>query len=364
MAGAGLTLVLVTVLLTYSRGGILALAMAVAVTMAFLPGRGAGLAALVAGVAGCLLPAAFALTDPLLSADQIPTALREDAGLGLGWRLAVGLAAGAVLAVGLARWAARLHLDPARVRRIGAVVVAVLLVGVVATFAASGGARDWAGDRVGEFRGEGGDAVGNDPGRLVNASGNQRRGWWEEAWRGFEAAPVLGSGEGGEHREGEPDLGARVAVGAAGVVLAAAAPGGPDGPRRPRALVAGALGALVAVAVLSAALPWWSTRVTREGDAALADGRAAEAVDLARDARAANPLSTPPLLLLGQAYTDLNDLPRALGAYQAATRLQPENPETWRALAIFLGPDGTAAAAWRQVHRLDPQDPEAAIRAG
>jgi cytochrome c-type biogenesis protein CcmH/NrfG len=120
----------------------------------------------------------------------------------------------------------------------------------------------------------------------------------------------------------------------------------------------------VAVAVLSAALPWWSTRVTREGDAALADGRAAEAVDLARDARAANPLSTPPLLLLGQAYTDLNDLARALGAYQAATRLQPENPETWRALAIFLGPDGTAAAAWRQVHRLDPQDPEAAIRAG
>ena len=118
------------------------------------------------------------------------------------------------------------------------------------------------------------------------------------------------------------------------------------------------------VAVLSAALPWWSGRLTREGHDALAEGRASDAVSLARDARAANPLSPAPLLLLGQAYTDLNDLARALGAYQAATRLQPENPATWRALAIFLGPDRTAAAAWRQVHRLDPQDPEAAIRAG
>ena len=113
VAGAGLTLVLVTVLLTYSRGGILALAMAVAVTHGLPPAAG-GRAWRRSSPAspGALLPAAYALTDPLLSADQIPTALREDAGAGLGWRLAVGLAAGAVLAVGLARWAARLRPRP------------------------------------------------------------------------------------------------------------------------------------------------------------------------------------------------------------------------------------------------------------
>ena len=42
VAGAGMALVTVTVLLTYSRGGLLSLLMAVAVTLAFLPGRGDG----------------------------------------------------------------------------------------------------------------------------------------------------------------------------------------------------------------------------------------------------------------------------------------------------------------------------------
>jgi hypothetical protein len=442
VAGAGLAAVLVTVLLTYSRGGLLALLMAVGVTFAFLPRRGAGLAALAAGAVGCALPAAYALTDPLLSTDQIPTALREGAGGGLAWRLAIGLAAGAVLAPVLARWLTGLDLDGAQVRRVAVVVLAVAVVGLVGAFAASGHARGWAGDRVAEFRGEGGDAVANDPGRLVNASGNQRRGWWVEAWRGFEEAPVVGTGAGGfpllhlqqrasgddalntreshdialrtlsgtgiiglallvglivavvagvlraADRHPGPEIGLPLAVlaafafqaavdwswaipalsvpalGAAGVVLAAAAPGAAERARRPGPLAAGALAALVVIAVLSTALPWWSGRLTRAGGDALAEGRPSDAASLARDARVANPLSPAPLLLLGQAYTDLSDLPRALGAYQAATRLQPENPATWRALAIFLGPDRTAGSAWRQVHRLDPQDPEAAIRAG
>ena len=49
---------------------------------------------------------------------------------------------------------------------------------------------------------------------------------------------------------------------------------------------------------------------------------------------------------------------------RASADLQPDNPEAWRALAIFLGDGPGARAAWEQVHRLDPQDPEAAIRAG
>ena len=48
-----------------------------------------------------------------------------------------------------------------------------------------------------ELRGEGGDAVANDPGRLVSTAGNQRRAWWGEAWRGFEDSPLLGQGAGG-----------------------------------------------------------------------------------------------------------------------------------------------------------------------
>jgi hypothetical protein len=42
--------------------------------------------------------------------------------------------------------------------------------------------------------------------------------------------------------------------------------------------------------------------------------------------------------------------------------LQPENPESWRALAVFLGDGPVARHAWSEVHRLDPEDPEAALR--
>ncbi|HMO00937.1 MAG TPA: O-antigen ligase family protein [Miltoncostaeaceae bacterium] len=441
VAGAGMALVVTTVLLTYSRGGLLSLLMALGVTIAFLPGRRDGVAAAVAGGVGAILPSAYALTEPLLSTDQVPTALREGAGGQLGWRLAVGVAIGALLAPALARLAIRI--GPARGRRIGVVALAVAAVAVVGTFAASGEARSWAGDRVSEFRGAGGDAVANEPGRLVNASGNQRKGWWEEAWRAWTDAPVAGQGAGGfalvhlqERTNGDDSLNTRephdivlrtlsgtgvvglalllalvVAVGwgalrvadrdpgpsiglplaivaafalqaavdwswaipaltipalaAAGIVLAAAASGPPGRTRvRPSPVAAGVLAAAAAVLVVSAVLPWWSSRDVREGRQALADGRPGDAVALAKDARATNPLAITPLILMAQAYTDQGDLPRALGAYRAATRVQPDNPQSWRALAIFLGPDRQAAAAWRRVHRLDPQDPEAAIRGG
>lgn len=443
VAAVGLTVVVTTILLTYSRGGSLALAMAVAVTIAFLPRRAPALSAAIAAAVATVLPTAYALTDPRLSTDQIPTALREGAGTGLGWRIALCLVLAALLAPTLALGARRLDLDRRRGRRVALAcgLAAVLVIGVGAATSAS--SRDWTGDRLSEFRGEGGDAVGNDPGRLVNAAGNQRKGWWGEAWRGFTDAPALGQGAGGfalvhlqERRSGDdalntrqahgvvpsivsgtglvglalflalaggvvwavlragvrhpsPDIGMPLAIlaafilqasvdwsweipaltapafAAAGIVLAAAAPGpaGPT-PRRPGGAAAAALAAGCLIAMASAILPWWSGHLTAEGEDALAENRPALARDRANDARAANPRSTFPLLLLGRAYDDLNEPARALGAYREATRLQPDNPAAWRALAIFLGRDPSAAAAWRQVRRLDPQDPEAALRAG
>ena len=126
------------------------------------------------------------------------------------------------------------------------------------------------------------------------------------------------------------------------------------------------LTALAVLAVASAALPWWSARAVADGRDALADGRPGDALDLARWAEASNPLALGPLLLRAAASSDLQppQPARALGAYERATRLQPDNPASWRALAIFLGEDPRAVAAWRQVRRLDPRDPEAALRAG
>ncbi len=443
VAGGALTIVILTTLLTYSRGGVLALAMAVSVTMAFTPARGRALAALAAGVLGAGLPAVHALTDPVLTEDGVPVDVRAGDALGLGWRIVVGVALAALLAPGIVMLAERTGLDPRRTGRAAlAALVAVVVVGVVVV-AAVPSARGWADERVGEFRGDAGDAVANDPGRLVNTAGNQRRGWWGEAWRGFLDAPLAGQGAGGftlvhlqERRTGDdslqtreahgilpgvlsgtglvglvlltalvaavvwaivlaatgrapPEIGLPLAViaafalqaavdfswqipaltvpalAAAGVVLAAASPGREPGARtRPGGLATGVLVAVVLVGVVSATLPWWSAHRVLAGEDALASGRPGQAISLAEDARAANPFSPRPLLLMGRAYTDLRKPARALGAYRAATELQPDNAATWRALAVFLGPDRRAYAAWSEVLRLDPRDDEAALRAG
>jgi hypothetical protein len=444
LAAAGVAADGTALVLTYSRGGVLAAAMAVAVTLALLPRRGPALAALVAGAAGAAWPTAYGLTDPLLSSDAIPVDLREGAGTGLGWRLAVGVALAAALAPALVWAGARLGLgDPGRPRLIAIGALVVLCVAVVAGTAASPQGRDWADGRVAELRGEGGDAVANDPGRLVSTAGNQRKAWWGEAWRGFEDAPLLGQGAGGfalvhlqERRTGDATLATREphdtalrflsgtgvvglalfaallgavvwgvlraaplgvapeialplavlaafaleaaidwvwavpaltipALGAAGVVLAAAAPGrAPAAAARPGGLAAAALAGAAALAVASAVLPWWSARAAGQAQDALARRDPEAALERAADARALNPLSLEPLLTRGEAFTDLGRPARALGAYRAAVDLQPDNPESWRALAIFLGDGPEARRAWSEVHRLDPQDPEAALRAG
>jgi hypothetical protein len=443
LAAAAIAAYGATLVLTYSRGGLLAAAMAVVVALALLPRRGRAAAALAAGAAGAAWPAAYGLTDTLLSSDGIPVDLREDAGAGLGWRLAAGLAIAAVLAPAIVWAGNRLELGARRRRRLIAIggAVAVCLV-VVAGTAASPQGRDWADERVSELRGEGGDAVANDPGRLASASANQRRTWWGEAWRGFEDAPLLGQGAGGfalvhlqERRNSDgalatrephgvalrflsgtglvgaalfaalvgavvwgvlraararvgPEIGLPLAVlaafalqasidwawavpaltvpalAAAGVVLAAAAPGrGRGAAARPGALAAGALAGVATLAVASAALPWWSARAVAQGEGALARGDTGAALARAGGARAANPLTLAPLLLRGAAFTDLGEAARALGAYREAVRVQPDNPAAWRALAIFLGDGPEARAAWARVLRLDPQDPEAALRA-
>jgi hypothetical protein len=444
LAGAAIAVYGTALVLTYSRGGLLAAAMAVAVTIAIVPWRGRALAALAAGALGAAWPAAHGLTETLLSSDAIPVGLREGAGAGLGWRLAVGAAAAAVLAPAIV-WAwARLGLaGPGRRRRVAAAALVALCLVVLVGAAASPQGRGWADDRVAELRGEGGDAVANDPGRLASASGNQRRAWWGEAWRGFEDAPLLGQGAGGfalvhlqERRNSNDALAAREphgvalrvlsgtglvgvallaalvgavvwgilratrlaagpelamplavlaafalqasidwawaipaltvpALAAAGVVLAAAAPGrAPGAAARPGPLAAGALAGAAALAVAAAALPWWSARAAAQGEDALARNDPEAALARAGDARAANPLALEPLLLRGAAFTDLGRPARALAAYEAAVDLQPDNPEAWRALARFLGDGPRADEAWREVRRLDPQDPEAALRVG
>ncbi|MDX6645046.1 MAG: hypothetical protein QOK40_773, partial [Miltoncostaeaceae bacterium] len=185
LAAAWTCALFVTLLLTYSRGGLLALAVALAAVLALAPWRlGAAVTALAAAVAA-VLPAAYGLSAGRQTADGLLAAERRGAGLALGWRLAVGMAAAAALAIvgqRLApRLAARVHVP--RPRRRGAIVAAAAACVVVALGAGAVAA--------GQDNG-----LGNDPGHLVSFDANHRLAWWGEAWRAFLDEPLAGSGAG------------------------------------------------------------------------------------------------------------------------------------------------------------------------
>ncbi|MEQ9336036.1 MAG: hypothetical protein RJQ03_02475, partial [Miltoncostaeaceae bacterium] len=92
LAGAGTALAVTVLVLTYSRGGIFAAALAVVVTLALTPATWRGVAALAGGLAGSVLPLAHALGTAALNSDNVPVAMREGPGLELGWRMLVGMA--------------------------------------------------------------------------------------------------------------------------------------------------------------------------------------------------------------------------------------------------------------------------------
>ncbi|MDX6556486.1 MAG: hypothetical protein QOD86_2681 [Miltoncostaeaceae bacterium] len=195
LAAAWISLLLVTLLLTYSRGGLIALVLAAAIATAWLRRPFAAVTALAAGAAGAILPAIQGLTAHGLTTDALPVADREGAGFGLGWRLVVGM----LIAAGIA-WVTRdrefpFAMDGRRLLAIAAASLALVVAAVGVAAAVNGGARDWVGDRTG-LSGRDGGAVPNDADRVLDAGVNQRGEWWQEAMEGFIAAPLNGQGAG------------------------------------------------------------------------------------------------------------------------------------------------------------------------
>lgn len=441
VSGAALVIPVVALLLTYSRGGLMAAALMVTVVVAIVPRRGGPIAALTGACVGALAPAVHGLTDPTLTADHLPASLRHDAGLGLGWRLVLGTVLAAAVAGAVAAAWQRVPRRRLRARRAIAIGAAVVVLVPAAASLASPSGQEWWGERWGEVRGEGGGGVDNDAGRILSTSDNQRAAWWGQAWRASMDAPAIGHGAGGfrlvhlqerrvendrlvtneSHdvvlrtlsgtglvgvalllilcagvgwavvrarvRGGDPALALPLAImagfvlqasldwswaipaltipafAAAGVVLAAAAPGR-SRQRRTPSWLAPVVVATAAVAMISALLPWWSTQLVDSAERALVAGDARGARADARAARSRNPLSLEPLRVEAAAHLDLGDPARALGALQRMTRVQPDNPASWRALARFYGQDPRAADAWRRVAELDPRDGQAVAYIG
>ncbi|HZQ16597.1 MAG TPA: O-antigen ligase family protein [Gaiellaceae bacterium] len=396
---------LVALVLTYSRGGLLTGALAVAAWLALTDERvESGVVAVAAAVpAGVVVGIAFAL--PGITADHQPLSTRWRDGVVFGVLLLAG--AGAALA---ARGRLPRPRETPALRRAAVALALLLAAGALALLA---------------LRGVSSGTVSNSQARITSTSSNFRFTWWRQAWRGFVHHPLGGTGAGSfellnkRYRSIyldttiEPhDLPVQflAETGVAGLALLAAAAGallrgsrrrrGPElalalllpaylvhalvdvdwdfvAVSAPAFLAAGALagrpparrvGAFATLAAAGAALavfctfllPWLGRRWADEGLAA-PPGRA---VSLANRALSADPLLVEPVWNKAAAADALGRPQQAFDLYVAAVRMQPLNPLTWQYAGRYAYSQRCWYQAWFYLERFTELDPKARASEG
>ncbi len=179
------------VLLTASRTGVVAGAVALVLWLLLAQERVEGALTALAGIAPAAAVAGWAFTRPALVDDLQPHGARAADGAWFGL-LAL---AGGVAAAALAHPVLRRPLADAARRSLGrglallaAFAAAAALVGLTVSV---GNPVTWAAD---QFRG--GAQVSQGPERLTSIESNNRWQWWQEAWHVFRADPAQGAGAG------------------------------------------------------------------------------------------------------------------------------------------------------------------------
>jgi hypothetical protein len=186
----------VGLLLTYSRGGVLVAAIVAAGWIGLGSPRIESAAALLLGGGVGLAVAVWAFSRPGLAQDGQAHSVRVHDGA---WFALVFVLAGvavAALAYLVSMGEAQRPLDERWRLRIGRVALAVLAVGAAAAIAVlvaeskpQGWFRDFSRQPTNPSQ-----TVG--PGRLATINSTSRWQWWKEAWRAFEDQPGQGSGAG------------------------------------------------------------------------------------------------------------------------------------------------------------------------
>jgi len=393
-------LALVTLFLTYSRGGILTAVIVCALWFAFGGAWLESAATLVAALVPAAVVTAIAFVLPGVTKNAQPLHVRWRDGIVFGVVLIVGAAA----SVALDRL--RRPRDTRRLRRgVLAVVGAAIVAGIV--FLA--------------VHGVGSGTVANGNTHVLSTSSNFRFTWWHQAWRGFREHVLLGTGAGSFklinllYRKSYVDettephdlplqflqelgvIGLALLVAAMAFLLrgsfrrrghelalalllpaflihalvdvdwdfaAVAAPAfvaaGALAARPAARRVSGfALLPAVGVAVLLFGvflLPWLAGRWASDAYAAKPE----RAITLAKRAHSADPLALDPYWARALAYADPRvNLPQvAYDWYLAAIRRQPHNPQTWLAAGDYAKEFGCPYLAYdnlKQYVTLDPQ---------
>jgi O-Antigen ligase len=200
LAYPALGLMILTLLLAYSRGGLLALVIGLGLWFALVPLRLRGVAVLATSGGGALLIAIWAFTQDGLSKDRMPIDQRASAGHELGLLLIVMIAL--LLAAGLAIGFAAARRAPRRdIRRTAgvAILVALALVPVVAAVGLAFSTRGLGGSISHGWKqltDPHASTPPNDPGRLT-AVGSVRARYWNEALKMWKGHPGKGVGAGG-----------------------------------------------------------------------------------------------------------------------------------------------------------------------
>ena len=120
-----------------------------------------------------------------------------------------------------------------------------------------------------------------------------------------------------------------------------------------------AVGIVAAGAALAVALPALADRDVDSAFDAIDAGRLDDAVDAANRARRLNPLSLEPLQVRALVADAAGDDAAAVAWYEKATQLQPDNPDAWYDLGLYLaiatGDQCAAYAAFNHSYTLDPK---------
>ena len=107
------------------------------------------------------------------------------------------------------------------------------------------------------------------------------------------------------------------------------------------------------------AAPELSTRAVARAYRQIDAGDLSAAAASARRAQSLNPLSPEPLYARATVASSAGDNAAAERFYEQATRLQPENPDTWWELGLFrqiaLGNQCSAYFALNAAYTLDPK---------
>jgi hypothetical protein len=200
LAYPALGLMILTLLLAYSRGGLLALLIGLGLWFALVPLRLRGVTVLATSATGALLIAIWAFSQDGLSKDRMPIDQRASAGHELGVLLVVMVAL--LLAAGLAiGFAAARRAPRSDMRRAAgvAILVALALVPVVAAVGLAFSTRGLGGSISHGWKqltDPHASTPPNDPGRLT-AVGSVRARYWNEALKMWKGHPGKGVGAGG-----------------------------------------------------------------------------------------------------------------------------------------------------------------------